>query len=95
MRVALRVTPGAARTAIRGLERDAAGTVRVALRVAAPPDGGRANAEAIRFLTRRWRLPPTSVRLVAGARARNKTLAIDGPPDALIARLRAAEGEDG
>jgi len=95
VRVALKVTPRATPAGVRGIEVDAAGEGYLAVRVGAPPDGGRANAEVIRLLAGRWGLARRDVHLMSGAGARRKVLQLDGPPDALIARLEAAERDAG
>jgi uncharacterized protein len=50
----------------------------VVIRVAAPPVQGRANDEARRALAVALRVPPTAVRLVAGARSRTKKFLVGG-----------------
>jgi len=91
VRLAIRVTPRATPAGVRGIETDAAGEAHLAVRVAAPPDGGKANAELIRLLARRWGLAPRDVHLVSGATARRKVVHIDGAADDLIPKLEAAE----
>jgi hypothetical protein len=48
------------------------------IRVSAKPTEGAANAELVRFLASRLLVPPAAVRIVAGHRARRKTVAILG-----------------
>jgi uncharacterized protein YggU (UPF0235/DUF167 family) len=50
----------------------------IVIRVAAPPIDGRANDEARRALAVALRVPPTAVRLVAGARSRTKKFLVGG-----------------
>jgi uncharacterized protein (TIGR00251 family) len=95
VRLAIKVTPRATRAGVRGVELDAAGEAHLAVRVGAPPDGGKANAEAIRLLAKRWGLAPRDVHLVSGATARRKVLHVAGAPDELITRLEAAEQGEG
>jgi uncharacterized protein len=57
LRLAVKVTPRAAREGIRGLEIDARGDAWLALRMTAPPEGGKANAETIRSLRGIWACP--------------------------------------
>ncbi len=47
-------------------------------RVSAPPVKGEANASLERLLARALGLPKSAVRVVAGARGRQKTVAIEG-----------------
>jgi hypothetical protein len=89
-RVSLKVTPRA-----RGQRRDRGrqrGPAALAVRVSAPPEAGKANAALIRLLAKRWRLAQSDLQVVSGASARRKVLQIEGPPDALIARIEAIEG---
>lgn len=48
------------------------------VRVAAPPVDGKANAAIERLLAKTLGLPKTSVRVIAGAQRREKTVAIEG-----------------
>ncbi|MCI0849812.1 MAG: DUF167 domain-containing protein [Chloroflexi bacterium] len=72
-RIRVRVTPRAARDEIGVWQGD---VLRV--RVAAPPVDGKANAAIERLLAKTLGLPKTSVRVIAGAQGRQKTVAIEG-----------------
>ena len=48
------------------------------VRVAAPPVDEAANRSLVRLLAEALDLPPTAVRIVAGARGRHKTIVLDG-----------------
>ncbi len=89
VRVALKVTPKAARAGVTGVETDAAGRAVLKVRVSAAPEGGEANAALIRLLAKTWRLPKGALKVVAGAKDRRKTLLVEGDPDELAARLRS------
>ncbi|HSA79597.1 MAG TPA: DUF167 family protein [Geminicoccaceae bacterium] len=91
VRLAVKVTPRAARSAVQGIEVDARGQAYLAVRVTAAPDAGKANAALIKLLAKRWRLPASAVRLVGGATARRKVLYVQGAPERLRARLEAIE----
>lgn len=71
--IRVRLTPRAGRDEIAGWQ---GALLRV--RVAAPPVGGEANAALERLLARALRLPRGAVRVVAGARGREKTVALAG-----------------
>jgi uncharacterized protein (TIGR00251 family) len=92
-RVALKVTPRAGSSRVEGIERDGAGQAHLMVRVSAPPEAGKANAALIKLLARRWRMAQRDVEVVSGAGARRKVLHVHGSQDALIARLRAIEGD--
>jgi uncharacterized protein len=81
VRIHLRVSPGARRTAVVGRHGDG-----WKVRVAAPPQGGRANAALLRHLAGVLGLPTGDVRLVAGAGGRDKLIEVDGLTPAAIAR---------
>ncbi len=89
VRLAVRVRPGAGPDRIEGLEASADGQLRLKLRVAAPAAGGKANAAAAKLLAKAWRLPASDIRVVRGAKARNKLLAVKGDPVLLYRRLDA------
>jgi uncharacterized protein (TIGR00251 family) len=91
VRLAVKVTPRAARSAVQGIEIDAAGQAHLAVRLTAPPESGKANAALIKLLAKRWRLPASDFRLVGGATARRKVLHVQGPPARLLALLRQIE----
>jgi len=87
-RIHLRVSPGAARSAIVG--RHGAGWK---VRVAAVPEDGRANAELFRLLAAVLDVPERSLSIVAGRRAREKTVTVDGVELVEVERrLEAARG---
>jgi uncharacterized protein (TIGR00251 family) len=69
----VRVIPRASKTRLAG-ERDG----RLLVRLAAPPVDGAANSLLIEFLTQILGVPRRSVRLLAGARSREKRIAVDG-----------------
>jgi uncharacterized protein len=68
----LRVSPGARSTSIEGLYGERA----VRLRIATPPTGGRANAEAEEFLAPLLGVRRLEVAVVQGASSREKTVLI-------------------
>ena len=89
VRVALKVTPKAARAGIAGVEADAAGRAVLKVRVTEAPEGGKANAAVVKLLAQAWKLPKGALRVIAGAKDRRKTLLVAGDPDQLAARLTA------
>ncbi len=89
MRVALKVTPKAARAGVTGVETDAAGRAVLKVRVTAPPEGGKANAALVTLLAKAWKLPKGALKVIAGAKDRRKTLLVEGDPAELAPRLTA------
>ena len=88
VRCAVRVTPRAARDAVRSARVKGA-PPRVS--VTAAPHGGAANAAVIRLLAKAWRVPKSSVTVRSGGAARTKVLNVAGDPAELTARLEAWE----
>ena len=82
MTIQLRVQPRARRLA---LERTAQGALKAA--VTAPPEDGKANEAVVALLAQAWRLPKSTIEIVRGGTAREKTLSVAGEPDALVARI--------
>ena len=69
----VRVQPGAGRAAVTGRHGDA-----LALRVAAPPIGGRANAQCLEFVADVFGVRKSQVELVSGEKSRQKRLRVTG-----------------
>ncbi len=87
VRLTCRVTPNAKATAIDGAMTRDDGTCVLRIRVTAPPDRGRANTAIIALLAKAVGVPKSAITLMAGATGRQKTLTIDGDPQALAAAL--------
>ncbi|WP_414902685.1 DUF167 domain-containing protein [Sphingomonas flavalba] len=87
LRLPLRLTPRARRSAITGLGADADGRPLVQLRVAAPPVEGAANTALVAFLSSALGVRKTDVTLLSGATARVKMVHVAGDGPALAARL--------
>ncbi len=82
--VKLHVVPGARKTGVAGLHGD-----RLKVKVAAPPEKGRANEELLEFLARALKVPRQALHLTSGATSRAKVVAVhDLSPD-LRSRLAA------
>ncbi len=87
-RLTLRVSPGAARSAVVG--RHGAGWK---VRVAAPPEDGKANDAVVKLLAATLALHERDVRIVSGRASRDKTVALAGLRPEEIER-RLAEASD-
>ena len=71
--LSVHIQPKASTTECVGIYGDA-----LKIRVAAPPVGGAANDELIRFLSHQLSIPSTSVRIHSGASGRHKRVLIKG-----------------
>jgi uncharacterized protein (TIGR00251 family) len=72
-RLLLRVSPGASRSEIAGRYGEA-----WKVRVAAPPEGGKANEAVLRLLSETLGVPRRAVTLVSGHSAREKVVQMAG-----------------
>ena len=72
-RLQLRVSPGASRAGVVGRHGDA-----WKVRVAAPPEDGRANDAVVRLLAERLHVPRASVSVVSGHTSRDKVVELHG-----------------
>jgi hypothetical protein len=90
-RLRLRVSPGAAQAAVVGRHGEG-----WKIRVAAPPEGGRANDAVVRLLAETLALPRDAVTLVSGHGGRDKIVELAGVEAAQIEeRLASAATKDG
>ena len=89
-RLKLRVSPGARRPGIGGRYGDA-----WKVRVAAPPEDGRANDAVLELLAKTLDVPRARLALVSGHSSRDKIVVLDGLEQTHSERLLAAAGEKG
>jgi uncharacterized protein (TIGR00251 family) len=82
--IQLRVQPRARRVT---LDCTAEGGLKAA--VTAAPEDGKANDAVVALLAQAWRLPKSTIEIVRGGTAREKTLSITGEPAALAERISA------
>lgn len=78
----LHVQPGAGKTAVVGRHGDA-----IKVRVAAPPEGGRANDAVVALVAQTFDVKLASVSLVSGQTSRAKKVQIDGISQPEVDRL--------
>jgi uncharacterized protein len=89
-RVRLRVAPGSTRSSVVGRHGEA-----WKVRVAAPPEDGRANEAVVRLLADTLSLPRKAVTLVSGHGARDKIVKLEGiDPVQLEQRLSSAAAKE-
>lgn len=87
----VRVTPRASRDAIAGVVTDAAGDERLAVRLTAVPEDGKANKALLALIARHFRIPKTAITVAAGMTLRQKTLRLAIPCDSLAETLQEIE----
>jgi len=80
----IKVIPKSSRNEIAGRLPD--GTLRV--KVAAPPEKGKANAELRSFLARRLGVAKSAVTIVAGEASHHKVVRVEGGESGWLERLR-------
>ena len=73
IRLALKVTPNAGRNEITGFKEGV-----LQLRIATPPEKGKANKELIGFLAERMGVNKSSILIIKGQTSRNKVILIQG-----------------
>lgn len=87
-RIQLRVSPGAARSAVVGRHGDG-----WKVRVAAAPEAGKANEAVVRLLADVLRLPAAGLSIVSGHASRDKMVSLSGlDRDEIERRLTQASG---
>ncbi len=84
IRLFVRATPRASRNAIQGVAEGADGRGQVKIAVTAVPEDGKANAAIIALLSKAWRIPKSSIGVVAGGTDRSKILFVAGETEALM-----------
>lgn len=80
MLLAVHVTPKSAKNQIIGWVADAQGQPVLKVKIAAPPEDGKANAELIKFLSKQWDIPKSAIELAGGETSRHKRLRIHSKP---------------
>lgn len=71
IRIDIKAVPGASKTEFCGITDN-----RLKVKIAAAPEGGRANAALITFMARTLKCPKSKISLLHGEKSRLKTLAI-------------------
>jgi uncharacterized protein YggU (UPF0235/DUF167 family) len=85
--VTCRLTPKGGRDAIDGVAALSDGTAVLAARVRAAPEDGRANEALCKLIAGAAGVAASRARLIAGAKARVKQVAVEGDPQALLSAL--------
>ncbi len=85
--IRVRLTPRGGRDRIEGWIADAKGEKRLAVRVSAAAESGKANAALVALLAEELGVAKSRVRIVSGTTARLKGIEITGDPGALTAAI--------
>jgi uncharacterized protein len=86
--VDVKVIPGAAKSQVAGI-RDGA----LLVRIAAPPEKGKANEELRACLARALGIPKSAIELVAGASSRRKRVSVPAEVESALAELAGNQRE--
>lgn len=92
VRLALRLTPRAARNGVDGIVSDADGRPLLKLRLVAPPVEGAANEALIAFLAKTLSLRKADIAIRSGETGRIKILHLAGDSAAILRKLDAFLG---
>lgn len=92
VRLALRLTPRAARNGVDGIVSDADGRPLLKLRLVAPPVEGAANEALIAFLAKTLSLRKADIAIRSGETGRIKILHLSGDSAAILRKLDALLG---
>ncbi|MEV4610075.1 DUF167 domain-containing protein [Neorhizobium sp. LMR1-1-1.1] len=92
IRLSIKLTPNGGRNAIDGIETDAEGNAFLKARVSAVPEDGKANKALITLLSKKLRVPKSSISFISGETARKKILRIDGDPEDLKVKIESLIG---
>lgn len=80
--IRIKAVPGASRNAVAGVLGD-----RIKVRVAAPPEGGKANKAILALLADELGVRPSQLELVSGHASSEKTVRVTGADPDRLARL--------
>ncbi len=83
--IAVHVTPRSGRDEVVGVRNDAQGGSEVAVRVTAPPDGGKANAAVCKLVAKQIGVPKSGVSVKRGETSRHKLLEVAASREAVDA----------
>lgn len=92
-RLFVRASPGAKADAIAGVWLGPEGEARLAVKVSAPPDKGKANAAIVKLLAKVLGLPKSAFLIASGETSRLKVVDIRAEKKALTAALQNLASE--
>jgi uncharacterized protein (TIGR00251 family) len=83
----IRLTPNVSSDEVTGILSTADNDMRLAMKVRAVPQKGRANSAAIAFLAKKLGVPKSKISIASGSTSRLKTLRIEDDPQAILQKL--------
>jgi len=84
----IRLSPGAKTEDFHGLAETADGEAALKASVHAPPENGKANKSLIALISKRCKVPKSSISLLSGETNRNKVLLIEGDSALLLEKTK-------
>lgn len=89
MRLAVRLTPKGGRDAVEGWIAGADGAKLLKVRVAAPPEAGKANKALIALIAETLGVSRSAVTIAGGEKGRLKLIDVEGDTETIAEKLRA------
>jgi uncharacterized protein (TIGR00251 family) len=89
MRLAVRLTPKGGRDAVEGWIAGADGAKLLKVRVAAPPEAGKANKALIALIAETFGVSRSAVTIASGETARLKLIDVEGDAKKIAEKLQA------
>lgn len=83
----IKVTPGAKKENIGEIIEMSDGKYCLTIKVAAPPEKGKANASVVKLLCKKLGLRKSAVSIIAGTQSRLKVFHVSGDPEALYSSV--------
>ena len=87
MEVYLKVTPNAAKSEFCGVVEGDFGRKLLRVKIAAVPDGGKANKELVKFMAKKLGVAPSCLDVLSGKVSRRKTVEVSGDVELVLKEL--------
>jgi len=87
----IKLTPNSSVDKIIGIIATAGEEMRLAIKVRAVPEKGKANKAVVEFMAKQLSLPKSTLEIASGTTNRNKTIRITGDPKAIVEKLQQLE----
>lgn len=87
--LSVRLTPSASLDGIDGPVEDAAGIVRLKVRVRAVAEKNKANRALEKLIAKKLKIGKTAVRVISGETSRSKVIRVEGEPSELVETIKS------